>query len=115
MAEVERNELWNGEANIDDVEPMKVSIDYDENFEEGDLIRQIGRTFIDYADENTEKLTNSDTGFLDFVNDDIEIPQFLDFSDDQLNIGSQLESIIKSETKKEVKLQGKIENSAQGK
>ena len=49
MAEVERNELWNGEANIDDVEPMKVSIDYDENFEEGDLIRQIGRTFIDYA------------------------------------------------------------------
>ena len=49
MAEVERNELWNGEANIDDVKPMKVSIDYDENFEEGDLIRQIGRTFIDYA------------------------------------------------------------------
>lgn len=49
MAEVERNELWNGEANIDDVKPMKLSIDYDENFEEGDLIRQIGRTFIDYA------------------------------------------------------------------
>ena len=49
MAEVERDELWNGEANIDDVKPMKVSIDYDENFEEGDLIRQIGRTFIDYA------------------------------------------------------------------
>merc|ERR1712048_447558 len=115
MAEVERNELWNGEANIDDVKPMKVSIDYDENFEEGDLIRQIGRTFIDYADENTEKLQNSDTGFLDPVNDDIELPQFLDFSDDQLNIGSHLESIIKSEAKKEVKLQGKIENSAQGK
>ena len=52
---------------------------------------------------------------MDPVNDDIELPQFLDFSDDQLNIGSQLESIIKSEAKKEVKLQGKIENSAQGK
>ena len=52
---------------------------------------------------------------MDRVNDDIELPQFLDFSDDQLNIGSQLESIIKSEARKEVKLQGKIENSAQGK
>ena len=51
MAEVERNELWNGETKIDDVEPVRVGFDYDENFEEGDLIRQIGRTLIDYTGE----------------------------------------------------------------